>query len=352
MRKSDRIEFFVNASDGKEKTGEGRKNVLFVSSPVSGGASVVRDAGVAVGAAAVVDLTVAVVVDAVAELGARARLCHRAVDTHTVDAGKKPDDVTGTEPALAPHPDDRRTSAGTARDGGGVSVAILVDSVTGNLHGRKNLADTRRRPSRAPVAGPRSGVTGADALRGHRTRVARERTHLVDEAIAVIVDAVAGLRRREAEDRVALPPVPRGAVEVAGPGALPSSVHAHLADATAVRTGTRVDRRDRLIGRNRGVRDGLLSRVLDARVDRWRRVALRRVVNTVPSVRHAGVVRPRALRAAATDDSARADLPDDRPHRRAVHRIEGRFVERAAEVDTENNHEAKKTATVHSNPPA
>lgn len=306
-----------------------------------------RDAGVAVGAAAVVDLAVAVVVDAVAELGARARLGHRAVDTRAVDAGEEPDDVTRAQPTLAPHPDDRRTGAGTARDGGGVSVAVLIDGVAKDLHRRKHLADAGRRPSRAPVAGAGAGVTGTHTERVHRTRVARQRVHFVHEAVAVVVDPVACFHGRQAEDRVALPPVARGAVEVAGPGALTSSVHARVTDAATVGAGARVDHRNRSVGRDGGV-DGL-SRVLNARVDRRWRVALSRIVDAVPVVAHAGVVRPRALRAAASDHAARAHLPDRRPYRRAIDRAEGCVVERAAEdVDAEDGHKAKKTRTVHS----
>lgn len=309
------------------------------------------DAGIAVEGAPIVDEAVAVVVDAIAELGARPRLNNWTVDVRAIDAGEPTRDSTRTEPSLARHAEERRPGAGAAGNRGDVAVAVLVHEVSRNLHRREDLSHADGRPSGGAIAGARSGVAGADTEGGRRSRVATQRIQIIDQSVAVVVETVADLRRRRDDPGgITVPETSRGTEEVTGPGALPRPVHARLADATAVRTGARVDRRDGPIGRNRGV-DGR-CRVLNARVDRWRRVALGRIVDAVPSVRHAGVVRPRALRAAATDDSARADLPDDRPHRRAVHRIEGRVVERAAGVDDENDHETKKAVTCHLNPPA
>ena len=82
-------------------------------------------------------------------------------------------------------------------------VAVVVD-VVADLDARRGLAGAHARPP-AGHAGLGAGAAGAHALGAARARVAAPGHAVVDEAVAVVVDVVAGLRRRELLTRAAAP---------------------------------------------------------------------------------------------------------------------------------------------------
>ena len=196
----------------------------------------VRGAVVAALRNPIVDHAVAVVVEAVAGLGAR---------EHLTRAG-----------APAARAADLRTGAADAHAAGarGAVVAVLRDAVVddavavvvavvADLRDRDDL--TRAGAPVARGAGLRAAVAGADPGGVRRARVAALWGEVVDHAVAVVIDEIAGLGRRRPRPGVGAHRHPRGAVQHADDADARQRARGPVGAGDAVRHGVADVRRAR-----------------------------------------------------------------------------------------------------------
>jgi hypothetical protein len=156
----------------------------------------------------VVDGAVAVVVDRVAGLGDRHEGGRRrnALDGGSTDALERAGRGAASASEGASTAGRRAAAAGRAREV--AAVAVLIDHVAADLGRRTDLAGAGAPERRTALAvdtetGLRAGHADAATREGHRVARAGANDALVDHAVTVVVDAVAGLAGRIASRHVA-----------------------------------------------------------------------------------------------------------------------------------------------------
>lgn len=215
----------------------------------TGGAGHEREAGLGKSSArdhVVVRRTIAVVVDPVAGLGDG---CERR-DRRNAGDGPSADALDGAGRGAASRSDGACSPGGrTAAAGRAVEVAVvavLVDRVAADLRRRSDFTHARAPDGRAGEADARLRAGHADAAARVGGAVGRRVAVLddvvVDHAVAVVVDTVAGLARRHARRHVAADHACRagvGATTDAGSG----SFRARARDGNDARIGAADDAR-------------------------------------------------------------------------------------------------------------